>query len=69
MWNFQSKRSPLRDRMVAAAPEANPHEFIRRYLQAKPQSAIPDLAREQGHNEAANAVIRREQTSSSARVA
>jgi hypothetical protein len=32
MWNFQSKRNPLRDRMLLAAPESNPHEFVRRLL-------------------------------------
>lgn len=37
MWNFQLKRNLLRDRMISTAPEADPHEFVRRYLLSKPQ--------------------------------
>jgi hypothetical protein len=40
MWNFQSKRNPLRDRLLLAAPEANPHEFVRRYLSANPRTSL-----------------------------
>jgi hypothetical protein len=39
MWRFQSKRNSLRDQLLLAAPEANPHEFIRRYLHARPLSS------------------------------
>jgi hypothetical protein len=41
MWSFQSKRDLLRDRLLFAAPEANPHEFVHRYLQAKPRQSFP----------------------------
>jgi len=40
MWRFQSQRNPLRDQLVLAAPEVNPHEFVRRYLLARPQFSI-----------------------------
>jgi hypothetical protein len=43
MWGFQSKRNPLRDRMMLAAPEVNPHDFVRRYLRAKPQPRLERL--------------------------
>jgi hypothetical protein len=43
VWNFQSKRNLLRDRMVLVAPEANPHEFVRRYLRTKPQPLLQRL--------------------------
>jgi hypothetical protein len=46
MWSFQSKRDLLRDRLLLAAPEANPHEFVHRYLQAKPRQSIPRDDRE-----------------------
>jgi hypothetical protein len=32
MWNFNSKRNALREHLLLQAPEANPSEFIRRYL-------------------------------------
>ena len=32
MWGFQVKRNALRDQLVLQAPEANPSEFVRRYL-------------------------------------
>jgi len=38
MWNFESKHSALRERMVLVAPEANPHEFVRSYLRARTRS-------------------------------
>jgi hypothetical protein len=45
MWNFQSKRNALRERMLLAAPEANPHDFVRRYLLAKPRPTLIRVAR------------------------
>jgi len=38
MWNFESKHNALQERMVLVAPEANPHEFVRSYLQARARS-------------------------------
>lgn len=41
MWNLVSKRNALRDRMMLIAPEANPHEFVRRYLLARSRPELP----------------------------
>ena len=35
MWVFHTKRNALREQLVLQAPEVNPSEFIRRYLQQK----------------------------------
>jgi len=37
MWNFQSKRSLLHERLLLA-PETNPSEFVRRYLAQNPKT-------------------------------
>jgi len=37
MWGFDVKRNSLRDRMLIAAPEVDPHQFVRRFLQSKAQ--------------------------------
>jgi hypothetical protein len=39
MWSFESKRDTHRDTMLLAAPEANPHEFVRRYLLGKSKAS------------------------------
>ncbi len=36
MWGFGTKRNSLRERMLVVAPEADPHQFVRRFLQSKP---------------------------------
>jgi hypothetical protein len=42
MWNlakhFKSPDKSWRDQLIASAPEANPHQFIRRHLFAKTAS-------------------------------
>lgn len=38
MWGFQSKRRGLREQLLLQAPEANPSEFVRRYLLQKSES-------------------------------
>lgn len=43
MWNFQSNRNRLRDRMLIAAPEANPHQFVQRVLLARDRQARPGV--------------------------
>lgn len=41
MWRLQPKRNPFRDRILIAAPEANPHEFVQRYLIPKLRPVTP----------------------------
>jgi hypothetical protein len=46
MWNLSdrfknSQRKLWRDQLLATAPEANPHEFVRRFLFAKADAPVP----------------------------
>ena len=44
MWGFEQKKNVLWERMLLTAPEADPHQFVRRYLLKKTQSranAVP----------------------------
>jgi len=45
MWEFQSNRNRLRERMLIAAPEANPHQFVQRVLLARGPSAKESTAK------------------------
>ena len=38
MWGFASNSNPLRDRMVLAAPEVDPHRFVQRLLRTTSRS-------------------------------
>jgi hypothetical protein len=39
MWGIASKSNPLRDRMVLAAPEIDPHRFVQRLLRSSVKSS------------------------------
>lgn len=49
MWNFESNRNRLRERMLIAAPEANPHQFVQRVLLARDRSRIGSTAADPLH--------------------
>ena len=41
MRSFSSKRGGFRQRLLLAAPEADPHEFVRRYVARRLEAAKP----------------------------
>jgi len=44
MWGFDTKKNVLREQMLLTAPEADPHQFVRRYLLKKSQSRSGQIA-------------------------
>lgn len=58
MWDFQANRNRLRDRMLIAAPEANPHQFVQRVLLARGRAPGPAQPEQPGPTQPEQSVLK-----------